>query len=604
VQRHQTPEDREYSEDRDAALKIISWFSMDRVRNAKVLVVGAGAIGNEVLKNLALLGVGNIYIFDRDTIEMSNLSRSVLFRARDNGHPKAIRAARSVVDLNPNVCAYYKVGDLSRDLGEGFIANMDAVIGCLDSLHARFLLNRLCFRAGTPWIDAGIGTLNGNVTVYRPPDGPCYECDFVDDHRKAAGVHPCNVIARELVEQGRVPTTPTIASVVAGIQVQEFLKLLAPGQWEGRDLVARAFHFYGDRATADSFAKLRSPTCLFPHESVAAGLVIPLPELKSSSPLSSLWAAAVGELGPNVELRLRKEFVLSMRCSECTAVTPVLRPFNPLYEDYRCGKCKAWPRSEANLNRLTKITSSTDAALFTRTLYDLGVPPYGVVEAWGEFPQMRYFALSGDAEDFSPASVIVDLSLPSGATFKASTVPASLSVHDVIGEIISAASLPTMTPDGGQLKYDLRWERKKLPLNPLKGLAEQGVSDGDTLRLVVGLPVCGDAGATDAADDPESGAETNRALPFDPSAKAVRIHITISNATGPSVVEEVFPYGTKLDEVLKFVHEKHQLHIVHRLDIDYMIVAGSPHRRALHLQNTLLEEQIRQDDKLEVMLRY
>src|SRR5205823_4217642 len=150
VQRHHTPEDREYSEDRDAALKIISWFSMDRVRNAKVLVVGAGAIGNEVLKNLALLGVGNIYIFDRDTIEMSNLSRSVLFRARDNGHPKAIRAARSVLDLNPNVRAYYKVGDLNRDLGEGFIANMDAVIGCLDSLHARFLLNRLCFRAGTP----------------------------------------------------------------------------------------------------------------------------------------------------------------------------------------------------------------------------------------------------------------------------------------------------------------------------------------------------------------------------------------------------------------------------------------------------------------------
>ena len=79
----------DFQNDRDATLKLIDWFNISRIQSAKVLVVGAGAIGNEVLKNLALLGIGNIFIFDRDTIEMSNLSRSILYRASDSGRPKA-----------------------------------------------------------------------------------------------------------------------------------------------------------------------------------------------------------------------------------------------------------------------------------------------------------------------------------------------------------------------------------------------------------------------------------------------------------------------------------------------------------------------------------
>src|SRR5678815_19513 len=100
------PESRQlidFRNDRDATLKLIDWFDIERVRSAKVLVIGAGAIGNEVLKNLALLGIGHIFIFDRDTIEMSNLSRSVLYRAADSGKDKAETAAKAVCALNPNV---------------------------------------------------------------------------------------------------------------------------------------------------------------------------------------------------------------------------------------------------------------------------------------------------------------------------------------------------------------------------------------------------------------------------------------------------------------------------------------------------------------------
>src|SRR5437588_11469685 len=81
-------------DDRYGRLRLIPWWRQDRLAAARILVVGAGALGNEVLKNLALLGVGTVYVIDRDVVETSNLSRSVLFRAEDGGRPKAEGAAR------------------------------------------------------------------------------------------------------------------------------------------------------------------------------------------------------------------------------------------------------------------------------------------------------------------------------------------------------------------------------------------------------------------------------------------------------------------------------------------------------------------------------
>jgi len=94
---------------------MLSWFEAKKVREAKVMVVGAGALGNEVLKNLALFGVGNIVIVDFDTIEYSNLTRSVLFRAEDadRGLYKADVAARRLREINPNVRTLPVNGDLA-----------------------------------------------------------------------------------------------------------------------------------------------------------------------------------------------------------------------------------------------------------------------------------------------------------------------------------------------------------------------------------------------------------------------------------------------------------------------------------------------------------
>ena len=134
---------------------LLSWFKKERVKNARVLVAGAGALGNEVVKNLALFGVGHIYVVDFDEIEITNLTRSVLFREQDafNHEFKAEVVARRAMEINPQIHVVPIVGNLFSEVGFGIYRMVDVVIGCLDSRIARYLLNRLSMRAGKTWID-------------------------------------------------------------------------------------------------------------------------------------------------------------------------------------------------------------------------------------------------------------------------------------------------------------------------------------------------------------------------------------------------------------------------------------------------------------------
>ena len=155
--------------DRYGRMRLISWWRQERLAAAKVLVVGAGALGNEVLKNLALLGAGHLFVIDFDAIEATNLTRSVLFRESDAGRPKAERAAAAVKVLNPDVKVRALNGNVMTELGLGVYADMDVVIGCLDNREARLWINRQCWRAGKPWVDGAIQEISGVVKVFVPP---------------------------------------------------------------------------------------------------------------------------------------------------------------------------------------------------------------------------------------------------------------------------------------------------------------------------------------------------------------------------------------------------------------------------------------------------
>ncbi|MEM7801892.1 MAG: ThiF family adenylyltransferase, partial [Chloroflexota bacterium] len=147
--------------DRYHTFSYISWWKQEVVRESTALVIGAGALGNEVLKNLALMGIGHLIIADFDTIEDSNLSRSVLFRASDRGRRKVDVAAERVKELNPDVKVNTYHGDINHGLGLGVFRHVDVIVGCLDNREARLSIDRFAQSVGRPWVDGAIQELMG-----------------------------------------------------------------------------------------------------------------------------------------------------------------------------------------------------------------------------------------------------------------------------------------------------------------------------------------------------------------------------------------------------------------------------------------------------------
>ena len=212
----------------DGVFTLLSWFKKEKVRDARVLVAGAGALGNEVVKNLALFGVGHIYVVDFDQIEITNLTRSVLFREEDavNHAYKAEIVAKRAMEINPQIKVTPIVGNLFSEVGLGLYRSVDVVIGCLDSRIARYLLNRLSFRAGKTWIDGSIENLTGTVRVYSPGVS-CYECGLSREEFTNIMLRTgCADVVRNQGSAGRVATTPISASIVGALQVQEAMKVI------------------------------------------------------------------------------------------------------------------------------------------------------------------------------------------------------------------------------------------------------------------------------------------------------------------------------------------------------------------------------------------
>lgn len=219
------------------------------------MVVGCGALGNEVLKHLALMGVGHITVVDFDRVEADNLSRSVLFTIADAvaGRPKVEVAQKRIRELNPDVEVTAICGDIAYDVGLGLIRRQDVLIGCVDNRWARYCINRLAMRAGKPWVDGGIDGLEGTARVFMPGRN-CYACSLGPEGLKdMARRLSCAGVIRRNVEAGKVPTTSIVASVIGAVQVQEAVKLLhqeALQQGVLTSLCGKMFYYEGQHLSS------------------------------------------------------------------------------------------------------------------------------------------------------------------------------------------------------------------------------------------------------------------------------------------------------------------------------------------------------------------
>ena len=154
-----------------------------KLKNAKVLVVGAGGLGCPVLLYLSAAGVGKIGVMDADIVDMTNLQRQVLYKVEDIGNPKATTAANRLAKMNDMIEYEAVKQNLKPENAEIFIKNYDIVVDCTDNFTARYLINDYCVKLQKPFVYGAIHQFEGQVSVFNFLDknnilGPTYRCLF------------------------------------------------------------------------------------------------------------------------------------------------------------------------------------------------------------------------------------------------------------------------------------------------------------------------------------------------------------------------------------------------------------------------------------------
>lgn len=394
----------------------IEWWDQKRLAAAKVLVVGAGAIGNETLKNLALLGVGHIFIVDFDEISTSNLSRTVLFRKEDTGRKKAEVAAERMRELvlQEDTRISWLHGDVVWELGTGLFREVDLVLGCLDNIETRFAVNRQCMLAKTPWIDAGISELGLRVNFYRTPHPPCYQCAASPEQLAAARKrYSCDDFKRRFVSEGKIPTVQIASAIVSALQVQEAVKFLC-----GQDVAAgKQIYFQGKNNDFDIFSIDPAPECT-KGECGNLGTFPDVEELSLSSKLTvkDFLTEIEKHFGEKLILDFRgdRTFVVSASC-RCARRKPIsyMRPTFRIYDDETlCAACQSGEEQPDALlpddEQTQKVTlgqfslAETPKEVLALSLRDLGVPLLHVLSLRNSEGKYRFVQLQADKSELLP----------------------------------------------------------------------------------------------------------------------------------------------------------------------------------------------------------
>jgi len=200
---------------RQIVLPELKLEGQERLRRSKAVVIGLGGLGTISALYLALAGVGHLRLVDQDTVELSNLHRQVLYGLKSLRYPKVEAAAERIEQMNPDV----KVESIPENVRETnvdeVIKGMNCVVDGLDNMHTRYLLNRACANQKIPYVFGAAIGIEGNLSVFAPPETPCLECVLPDlDDRY---LPTCDV-------RGVLGATP---GIIGSMQAMEAIKLLA-----------------------------------------------------------------------------------------------------------------------------------------------------------------------------------------------------------------------------------------------------------------------------------------------------------------------------------------------------------------------------------------
>ena len=218
-----------------------------RLLESKVLLLGAGGLGSPAALYLAAAGVGTIGIVDMDVVDASNLQRQILHNMERIGDRKVDSAKKTLTALNPDVNVVTYDVRLGADNVLDIISDYDVVVDGTDNFPTRYLLNDASLLAGVPVVHGSIFRFEGQVTVFKPYDGPCYRCLLPEP--------PPPELAPSCAEAGVLGVLP---GIIGSVQALEAIKLLLD---LGEPLVGRLLAYDALEQSFRTFKVRRDPSC-------------------------------------------------------------------------------------------------------------------------------------------------------------------------------------------------------------------------------------------------------------------------------------------------------------------------------------------------------
>lgn len=218
-----------------------------RLRDARVLLVGAGGLGSPAALYLAAAGVGTLGVIDHDVVDVSNLQRQILHGTAAIGTPKVDSARARIADLNPEVQVEAIAERLSATNAREVIRRFDLVLDGSDNFPTRYLVNDACVLEATPFVYGSIYRLEGQLSVFGAPEGPCYRCLFAEP--------PAPELVPSCADAGVLGVLPGIVGTLQALEAIKWLTGI------GEAMVGRLLLFDALRLVFREIAIRRDPTC-------------------------------------------------------------------------------------------------------------------------------------------------------------------------------------------------------------------------------------------------------------------------------------------------------------------------------------------------------
>ncbi len=213
---------------------LIEGWNQEKISRSQVAVIGLGALGSIVAANLTMIGVRKILLIDHDTIEISNLSRQLLYHQEHIGEPKVVVAAKQLSSINPEV-EVVPIQKKVENVPLHLLAESTCLVEGLDTFEARRYVNALALSLKKPLVSGGIYAFNGNIQVIIPYETPCLECQplIPIERLQKSCTRPEEVNLQVHDEQSQlnnelqmIPTVAPVSTVIGGMMAQECVKLL------------------------------------------------------------------------------------------------------------------------------------------------------------------------------------------------------------------------------------------------------------------------------------------------------------------------------------------------------------------------------------------